>query len=462
MKTSCLRWVALALLLWTLPAAAQQDSDFAVMGNNGQFTIEGYVGPPGVVNIPTTIYGWTVVAIDDYAFSEVYNTPGITKVVIPDTVISIGSRTFWQCSSLTNVVMGNGVVSLGDETFEECYALTAITLSTNLNNIGGWDFWGAGLTSIAIPNRVTSIGESAFTYCGSLTNVTIGNSVTNIGILAFGLCGNLTNVTLPDSLIILGGSAFQGCGSLSRITIPNRVTSIGQGAFMDCSGLTSATIGTNVTGIGDFAFRDCTRLTSIVIPDSVTDIGMDAFYSCSSLTNLVVGAGVTNISSWAFTYCNPTSVRIPGSVASIGAYALGGWYNANAIYFLGNAPTNLGSGVLQGDPATVYYLPGTTGWGPYFAGCPTVMWNPQAQAYDGSFGVRTNRQQRSEGRGAGLHESGPADLVAGGHQHANRRLVVFRRFGVDESSPAFLRLRPAVRGRLIRLRCTTPRQGIEG
>lgn len=70
---------------------------------------------------------------------------------------------------------------------------------------------------------------------------------------------------------------------------------------------------------------------------------------------------------------------------------MGGMYNLKAIFFTGNAPTNLGTGILQGDPVTVYYLPGKTGWGSTFAGYPAVLWNPQPQTHDSSFGVRTNR-----------------------------------------------------------------------
>ncbi|MGH7993148.1 MAG: leucine-rich repeat domain-containing protein [Limisphaerales bacterium] len=392
MKALYQRWVVVLLALWALSAAAQPDSDFAIIGNNGQVTIEGYVGPVGPVVIPPTIYGWTVVAIDDYAFNGFYSPPNVTSITIPDTVTRIGYRSFWECTTLTNVAMGNGVISMGDEEFEDCNGLTSVSLSTNLANIGAWAFYPCGgLTTITIPNSVTNIGDDAFYSCSGLTNVVMGTNVTSIGLGAFGLCSGLTNVTLPNSLVTLGGGAFQSCSGLIRITIPNNVTSIGQDAFMGCSGLIGATIGTNVSSIGDFAFRDCTSLSGVMIPNSVTSVGMDAFYNCTSVTNLTIGTNVTSMASWAFTYCNPTSLTIPGSVTNIGDYALGGMSNLKAIYFTGNAPTNLGVGILQGDPVTVYYLPQTTGWGSTFAGYPAVLWNPRAQTGDGSFGLRTNR-----------------------------------------------------------------------
>jgi hypothetical protein len=287
--------------------------------------------------------------------------------------------------------MGNGVVSMGDEEFEDCYGLTSVTLGTNLANIGAWAFYPCALTQITIPNSVTNIGDEAFYSCSGLTNVVIGTNVITIGGAAFGSCSGLTHVTLPDSLVNLNLWAFIDCSSLTSIKIPNRVTSIGDSIFDGCSSLAQVTLGTNVNSIGQYAFHDCSSLTSMVIPNSVTSIGMDAFYNCTGMTNLVIGRGVTNIDSWAFTYCNPTRLVIPAGVTSIGDYALGGMYNLTAVFFTGNAPTNLGVGILQGDPVTVYYLPGTTGWGPTFAGYPTVLWNPQLQTHDGKFGVRTNR-----------------------------------------------------------------------
>jgi hypothetical protein len=144
--------------------------------------------------------------------------------------------------------------------------------------------------------------------------------------------------------------------------------------------------------MGIYTFWGCSGLTNVVIPDSVTSIGDYSFYQCTSLTSVKLSTNLTSIGNWVFTYCNIGSIVIPAGVTNIGDYALGGWYfQAAAVYFLGDAPTE-GVGVLQGDGAgtTVYYLPGTTGWGPTFATYPTVLWNPQA-THDGSFGVRTNR-----------------------------------------------------------------------
>ncbi|MBQ0136403.1 MAG: leucine-rich repeat domain-containing protein, partial [Bacteroidales bacterium] len=109
-----------------------------------------------------------------------------------------------------------------------------------------------------IPNSVTTIGYSAFSYCYGLTSVTIGNSVTTIGGLAFCGCSGLTSVTIPNSVTTIGDYAIYGCSGLTSVTIGNSVTTIGQGAFYGCSALTSVTFLGNAcqNAIGEMAFMN--------------------------------------------------------------------------------------------------------------------------------------------------------------------------------------------------------------
>jgi hypothetical protein len=207
---------------------------------------------------------------------------------------------------------------------------------------------GNAETFYAIPNSVGSIGYYAFAYCGSLAGITIPNSVTSIGLFAFYYCTSLTNVTIPNSVTNIGGGTFENCTSLTSVTIPDSVNSIGGSTFFACVNLTSVTIPNSVTSIGAYAFIN-TRLGSITLPNSVTSIGDYAFSFCTKLTG---------------------------------------------VYFEGNAPSPSNDlTVFSGAPskATVYYLPGTTGWGSTFGGLPTVLWNPQAQTGGVGFGVGTNR-----------------------------------------------------------------------
>ena len=124
------------------------------------------------------------------------------------------------------------------------------------------------LNEIIIPNLykgkpVSVIGDSAFRDCSALTSITIPDSITSIGDRAFFGCSGLTSVTIPDNVNSIGYAAFADCTGLTSITIPDSVNKIDGWAFGYCSGLTSVTIGNNVTSINQSAFCGCSGLTSI-------------------------------------------------------------------------------------------------------------------------------------------------------------------------------------------------------
>jgi len=146
------------------------------------------------------------------------------------------------------------------------------------------------LTSMIIPNSVTSIGDGAFYDCSSLTSVTIPNSVTSIGEGAFYNCSSLTSITIPNSVTSIGSSTFYGCSSLTSVTIPNSVTSIGEGAFYNCSSLTSVTIPNSVKTIGTSAFEGCARLGKISLGTGLEEIAANAFAGCTRLYDIYVYA----------------------------------------------------------------------------------------------------------------------------------------------------------------------------
>ena len=162
--------------------------------------------------------------------------------------------------------------------------------------------------------KVIAIGALAFRDCSGLTSVTIPESVTSIGADAFQDCSGLTSITIPESVTSIGEAAFSGCSSLTSVTIPEGVTSIGEHTFNGCRGLTSVTIPEGVTSIGGYAFYNCSGLTSITIPEGVTSIGYAAFAGCSnSLESLTIPNSVTSLRKWAFSFkCDSlVSLTIP-------------------------------------------------------------------------------------------------------------------------------------------------------
>ena len=136
--------------------------------------------------------------------------------------------------------------------------------------------------------QVAKIRNYAFDGCEGLTSVAIPAGVTSIGSSAFSGCSGLTSVTIPDSVTSIGDQAFSGCSGLTRVTIPDNVTNIGEHAFEDCSRLTDVAIPDGVASIGDYAFSGCIGLTSVMVPDSVTSIGEGAFLGCTGLTSVTL------------------------------------------------------------------------------------------------------------------------------------------------------------------------------
>ena len=97
----------------------------------------------------------------------------ITKIVIPDSVTSIGYEAFDGCDNLTNVTIPDSVKSIGDYAFYNCYNLTSVTIPDSVTNIGDYVFFGCScLTNVTIPDSVTSIGSWAFYNCNGLINLT--------------------------------------------------------------------------------------------------------------------------------------------------------------------------------------------------------------------------------------------------------------------------------------------------
>ena len=254
---------------------------------------------------------------------------GCQNTIIPNSVISIGDRTFLRCSNLASITIPNSVTSIGDYAFSGCSGLTSISIPNSVTSIANGAFSGcSGLTSVNVEvgntkydshNNCNAIVETeSNTLIVGCQNTIIPNSVTSIGEYAFYGCSGLISVTIPNSVISIGALAFYSCRGLTSITIGNSVTSIGASAFNSCYELTSITIGNSITNIGNYAFA-CTGLTSITIPNSVTSIGDGAFYGCSGLTSVTVESSVP-VSINAYTFFNRQNATLFVPKGSKAAY----------------------------------------------------------------------------------------------------------------------------------------------
>ncbi len=367
-----------------------------------------------VVDCDTSVTSVTLrfdtVGISGSAF---YGCSSLTSITIPDSVTSIGNDAFYKCSRLTSITIPDSVTSIGNYAFRDCSNLNAVYITDiskwcaidfgdydanpleyaknlylngelvsgdivleGITRIGNYALYNqTGITSITIPDSVTSIGSGAFYGCSKLTSVNFGENskLTSIGVSAFRGCSSLnavyitdiskwcaidfynyeanplyyakklylnrelvTELVIPEDVTNISDYAFYNCTSLISVTIPDSVTSIGNSAFSGCSRLTSITIPDSVTSIGNYAFFGCKSITSITIPDSVTSIGDRAFLWCSSLISVTIPDSVTSIGNAAFSWCSSlTSITIPDSVRRIGNSAFRGCSSLTSITFQG-------------------------------------------------------------------------------------------------------------------------------
>lgn len=243
--------------------------DFTFDATTG--TIKKYNGNDAVVNIPSEINGTPVTTIGNAAFRD----SSVTSVTIPASVTEIGSNAFAGCTNLTNVNYegdwSNLTIQSGNPAVQDAANAPLFDFEFTLDNtaaivtnykyngaaadvtipsryqgkpvttIGHAAFFNSAVTSVTIPDSVTSISDDAFVNCPQLTNISIPNSVTYIGFFAFGSCTRLKSITLPSSLSFISRSLFSGCSQLTTIHIPVSVTSIGNNAFADCPSLMTVT-----------------------------------------------------------------------------------------------------------------------------------------------------------------------------------------------------------------------------
>lgn len=346
-----------------------------------------------------------------------YGCAGLTNIVIPESVTVIRNGAFLDCSGLTRVEIPDSVTNIESAAFSDCSNLAEVSLPAGLIILGERAFSGcSSLRTIAIPAGVTEIGTAPFSECTSLTNLAVAaenpnyadvdgvlfdhsfetllqypggragsyaipDGVTTLGDSALAFAVLLTDLTIPASLTTLGDWPFEGCVALETVAVESGNPSYAsmEGLLYDVSlevllqcppGRTGAcVVADGALSIADFAFNGCKQLKEVTVPGSVETIGNGAFAECSNLERVNLTNGVLSIGEWAFGDSPAlASIFLPASISAIGAGAFSGCAALTAISVdAGNPSFTSVDGVLFDNPMTtlLQYAPGKLG--PYSA-----------------------------------------------------------------------------------------------
>ena len=269
-----------------------------------------------------------LISADEYTVSGI-GTCTDTEILIPTTynglpVVSVEASAFLDNTSITSVVLPDGITSIGENAFNGCESLTSVTFGKN--------------------SQLSSIGPGAFNYCYSLESITIPESVTSIGSEAFNYCCGLRSVTFGENsqLTSIGDYAFLGCYSIESITIPASVTSIGEWAFVECYRLVEVwnlsklniTAGSEDNGyVGYYAKRVETEPSESYV---YTDENGYVIYYDGKVKALINYTG------------NETKLTIPDDITELNCFALSDCYNITSVTFGENSQlTSIGDGAFN-------------------------------------------------------------------------------------------------------------------
>lgn len=240
-------------------------------------------------------------AIEDDGEIKAYSVAGFVMVfdedvTIPKThkgkpVISIEDNAFLNNEEITSVTIPDSVTTIGCGAFEYCVNLKSVTIGNGVTTIGHHAFYNSqNIEKIIFESgsKLTEIENYAFSKCRGIESIKIPESVTNMGAGVFTDCRGLKSLVIPNSVTTIGSYLLSGCTGLENVTISENLTETGLGMLSGCTSLTSVNFGENskLTAIEDYMFSGCKSLERITLPKGVNYFGFRAFYECAELKEI--------------------------------------------------------------------------------------------------------------------------------------------------------------------------------
>ena len=278
----------------------------------------------------------------EVTYSDRDNNTYSGSISVPETVTNngteysvtkIGEYAF-QGSAVTSVSMPECITSIGQYACNECGSLETVVLPTNLDDFSGWCIFRncRNLKNIAIPENVTEIPNGTFINCSSLAAITIPQGVSEIGSNAFYGCSSLTSIEIPEGVKYLYEQVFYGCTALEFVKLPQNLLQIGNNCFYKCGALSDISLPSSIEIIAEGAFYNCENLASPTLPASLRTLGKSAFQYCRNITTIVLPDGVASIPESCFYGCSSLeSVTIPESLTTLGDGAFSSCQSLKAI-----------------------------------------------------------------------------------------------------------------------------------
>lgn len=307
----------------------------------------------GIVRIPETITFEDqiipVVGIQDYAF---YNCPELTKVIIPNSIATMGEHVFSRSTKLDIIEVdkdNNYFYSEDGILFSKSNEIVAVPLGKSFEN---------GLYEV--PTTITGIWNYAFDGCTKISKIILPTSLEEIGHYAFGNCSNLEDINIPANITSLGNYAFYNCSKLATdFTFPKNIHEVPQGIFYNCYKLKNVKLHNSTTSIATEAFYGCTSLTTISLPQSLTRISPKAFFG-AGLTSITIPGSIKTISSAAFASTKLTSITINEGVQIIDQSAFSNITNPIQEVSFPESITNINDYAFSNTLVQNYYVHNTS------------------------------------------------------------------------------------------------------